>query len=77
MQERRNRKLSSNDKSFIDVFEDYKLYAEKRHKKQGYITTIQDFNNHILPYFQNRTIQSLTKIDIINWQNKILYSMKC
>lgn len=64
--------MPPNDKSFITVFEDYKLYAEKRHKKQGYITTIQDFNNHILPYFKNRTIQSLTKIDIIDWQDKIL-----
>ena len=57
--------MTSNEKSFMSVFEDYKLYFEKRHKKKGYITTVQDFNNHILPYFKNRTIQSLTKIDIL------------
>lgn len=57
---------------FEEIYEEYKIYAQKRHKKQGFVTIDQDFNNHVLPYFKGRDIQSLTKLDIINWQNKII-----
>lgn len=58
--------------NFEEVYEDFKIYVQKRHKKQGFITIDQDFSNHVLPYFKGRNINSLTKIDIIDWQNKIL-----
>ncbi len=57
---------------FEDIYEEYKIYAEKRHKKQGFITIDQDFNNHVLPYFKGYDIKSLTKVDIMNWQNRII-----
>lgn len=57
---------------FEEIYEEYKIYAQKRHKKQGFITIDQDFNNHILPYFKGYDIKSITKIDIMNWQDKIL-----
>lgn len=58
--------------SFEKAYEEFKIYAQKRHKKQGFITILQDFNNHILPYFKGRNIEDLTKLDIIDWQNKII-----
>ena len=58
--------------SFEKAYNEFILYAEKRHKKQGFITIRQDFNNHILPYFLGRNINELSKLDIIDWQNKIL-----
>lgn len=58
--------------NFEQVYEEFKKYAEKRHKKQGFITLTTDFNNQVLPYFKNSNIENLTKIDVINWQNKIL-----
>lgn len=58
--------------SFIDAYEEFKGYAEKRYKKQGFITIDQNFNNHILPYFNSKEVNDLTKFDIIDWQNKIL-----
>lgn len=58
--------------SFQEAYEEFKIYAEKRHKKQGFITIDQDFNNHILPYFIGTNIEDLTKLDVIDWQNKII-----
>lgn len=56
---------------FEDVFEEYKIYASKRHKKQGFDTINKNFKLHILPYFKNKNIESLTKRDIVDWQNII------
>lgn len=58
--------------SFEEAYEEFKIYASKRHKKQGFITIDQDFNKHILPYFRKWKIADLTKNDIIKWQNTIL-----
>ncbi len=58
--------------SFEQTYEEFKIYALKRHKKQGFITIIQDFNKHVLPYFKNKKISELTKNDVINWQNEII-----
>ena len=58
--------------NFEQVYEKYLNYVEKRHKKQGFVTIDQGFSNHILPYFKGKNINELTKLDIIDWQNKIL-----
>lgn len=57
---------------FSDAFIEYKNFSFKRRKKQGYQTTIRNFDNHILPYFNDKTLCEITKKDIIEWQN-ILY----
>lgn len=54
------------------AYEEFKIYAEKRHKKQSFYTITHDFDNHVLPYFENRDIESLTTLDIIKWQNIII-----
>lgn len=58
--------------SFEEAYEEFKIYASKRHKKQGFVTIDQDFSKHVLPYFKDKSINELTKIDVINWQNDIL-----
>lgn len=58
--------------SFDQAYEEFLIYAQKRHKKQGFIAINQDFNNHVLPYFTGRQINDLTKSDIIHWQDLIL-----
>ena len=58
--------------SFEEAYRNYLIYASKRHKKQSFDTIHQSFNKHILSYFIGKNITQLTKIDIINWQNKIL-----
>lgn len=58
--------------SFLDVYNDFLVYTKKRSKVQSYNTLTTDFNNHILPYFKDKDIRKLTKLDIVNWQNIIL-----
>ena len=57
---------------FEKVYEQYKIYARTRHKKQGFYTLTKDFKNHILPYFKDRNIYDLNTVDIIEWQTEIL-----
>ena len=58
--------------NFEEVYEQYIIYATNRHKKQGLDTIIKNFKIHILPYFKDRDIKTLTRVDIINWQTYIL-----
>lgn len=57
--------------TFTEVKKDYLIYASNRHKKQGYIMITQNIDNYILPYFADRDISTLTKLDIIQWQDII------
>lgn len=57
---------------FEDAFEEFKIYAKKRHKKQCFCNLSQDFKKHILPYFKGKNIKDLTVQDIILWQDFIL-----
>lgn len=57
---------------FEDVYEEYKIFAQKRQKKQSFESLTQRFNSHILPYFRNKNINDLSIQDIIIWQNEIL-----
>ncbi len=65
--------MSTQISSFVSAFEEYEVYASKRHKKQGYETHIRNLKLHVLPYFKDvEDIRLLEKKDIINWQNNIL-----
>lgn len=66
-----------NGKLFSDVFNEYLVFASKRHKKQGFDALQRNFKNHILPYFKDRIITSLEKKDIIEWQNFIVDKNFC
>lgn len=57
--------------SFEEAYEEFKIYAQKRHKKQGFVTLQSSFKSRILPYFSDYNIFSITSIDILNWQNYI------
>lgn len=58
--------------NFEEVYKSYEIYASNRHKKQGFDTISKNFKLHILPYFKDKDISKITKLDIINWQNDIL-----
>lgn len=57
---------------FEEAFEEFKIYARNRHKKQGFYSLSHYFSNNVLPFFKGRTIESLTKQDVLYWQNEIL-----
>lgn len=56
---------------FEDAYEEFKLYAAKRHKKQCFDTITQNFKKHVLPYFKEKNIYDLTLKNVIYWQNEI------
>lgn len=64
--------MSSKNRTFRSVYEEYILYATKRFKKQGLDTISHNFNNHILPYFKDKNMNSISKLDILNWQDAII-----
>lgn len=57
--------------SFEEAYKEFEKYVAKRHKKQGLVALESNFNSRILPYFKDKDIYSITKIDILNWQNYI------
>ncbi len=57
--------------TFEEVYEEFKIYAKSRHKKQGFETLSRNFNLHILPYFKGRKIDDLNKQDVLAWQEQI------
>ena len=57
---------------FEDAYDSQKIYVRNRHKKQGFYNIVHDFECRVLPYFSNRDIYSLTREDMIKWQETIL-----
>lgn len=64
---------------FEEAYEEFKIYASKRHKKESFESLCRDFNCKILPYFKGRNIFNLTEKDILIWKDELLsydYSKK-
>lgn len=72
---------------FEEAFEEYKIYASKRHKKQSFDCFTYNFSANILSYFKGYLLDNITIKDVESWQefiysknfcnnhNKNLYSM--
>lgn len=56
---------------FENAYEQFKIYAMKRHKKQSFNNLSQDFKTKILPYFKDKDIYKITEKDILIWQDFI------
>lgn len=57
--------------SFEEAYNNYLIYASKRHKKQSFDTISYNFRFRILPFFKNYNLENITSNDIISWQNYI------
>ena len=65
--------------SFEQAYNEWKIYASKRHKKESFESLNRDFNCKILPYFRNTNINNLSEIDILRWKDELIsfeYSKK-
>lgn len=63
----------SNDKhKFLDVYNDYLLYANKKQKIQSFSALKLKFDKHILPFFKSMYLEDITSKDIIKWEDYIL-----
>ena len=56
------------DLNFKEVYLEYFEYSKTQHKKQGYETLNHDFNKHVMPYFENRDVETITRKDLLDWK---------
>lgn len=54
-----NFKLSSKH-LFLDVYNDYLLYAKKKQKNQSFTCMKYKFDKHILPFFESMYLEDIT-----------------
>ncbi len=64
--------MSKKKHKFLDVYEDYLLYAKKKQKNQSFTSLKYKFDKHILPFFKNMYLEDVTSKDIIKWEDYIL-----
>lgn len=57
--------------SFLEAYEEFKIYASKRHKKQSFECLLYNFNANILSYFKDYALKDISTTDIIKWQDFI------
>lgn len=58
--------------SFEEAYEEFKIYASRRHKKQSFDCLLYNFNANILSYFNNIDIFSINANIVYDWQKFIL-----
>lgn len=63
---------------FNETVKNFLEYQKSNLKFQSYLKVERDYKLHIIPYFENKNIEDITKKDILNWtiyiQNKELSS---
>ena len=57
---------------FLDVYNDYLLYAQKKQKEQSFSTLKYKLSSHILPFFEKMYLEDITSKDILKWEDYIL-----
>ena len=57
---------------FLDVYNDYTLYAKKKQKNQSFTTMKYKFDLHVLPYFKDKYLEDISSKDILEWEEYIL-----
>ena len=57
---------------FLDVYNEYLLYAKKKQKEQSFASLKYKFNSHILPFFQDMYLEDISSKNILCWEEHIL-----
>ena len=58
--------------NFNEVYNNFKIYAEKQHKKQSFNSLMFDFELKVLQYFKDYDIFLINEKDILKWKDNIL-----
>ena len=66
-----NKKVATDTVDFMPLYERYKLNLKATVKESSYITFVQRFEAHILPYFKNKRVTEITPADILEWQAEL------
>ena len=53
--------------SFEEAYKQYLMYAKKQHKKESFNCITSIFKSRILPFFNNKFLNDLTKKDVLEW----------
>lgn len=57
---------------FEEAYEEYKIYAQKRHKKESFNCITSIFKAWILPFFNNIILSDISKNKVLSWTNEIV-----
>ena len=63
--------------SFEKAYEEFKVYAKKRHKKQSFDCLTYNFNANIFSYFKEYGLFMISVNDILKWQDFIYSKNFC
>ncbi len=57
---------------FLDVYNEYLLYANKKQKEQSFVSLKYKFNSHILPFFKDMYLEDISSKNVLSWEEYIL-----
>lgn len=57
--------------TFLELWNNYEKHISLKQKRQSYRKTVSKFKNHILPYFQDYRVKSITASVYTKWQSII------
>ncbi len=57
---------------FLDVYDDYIVYARQHQKEQSFTTLKYKFDLYVLPYFKDKYLEDITSKNILEWKDYIL-----
>lgn len=63
-----NKKSSLLNVDFLSLYEEYKHNLKANVKEPSYMTFVQRFETHVLPYFKDKKVTEITAVDISKWQ---------
>ena len=63
--------------SFEEAYKEFKIYAQKRHKKQSFDCFVYNFNANILTYFKDYSLNDINNDLINDWQDFIFSKGFC
>lgn len=53
---------------FLDVYNEYLLYANKKQKEQSFVSLKYKFNSHILPFFKDMYLEDISSKNVLSWE---------
>lgn len=72
LNEQKNLICYKKDITFEELYHEYLKYHEKILKESSIFTLDNKIKNHVLPYFKNKKVKTITVIDIREWQYVML-----
>lgn len=69
--EKQRSTINKEDILFVDLANKYLEHQKTRIKESSYITILSKINNHIIPYFKDKSMSEITPLFVLEWQHSI------